>query len=151
MLRFVYKVKFLKSSLQLNDEDYDKLSDHERIRIDEFDTDRFFDFDDTDGYTWYVITDAIEMKVLLGILSGNLIEVSCKNLSSDILSKKINLESDINAHINKLNSKKFKIFISELNKWIYQNLDMDTVLDRISESGIESLTETEQLFLNNFK
>lgn len=150
MLNCVYRVKFGKSSFDLNDE-YDRLSDYEKERISDLDAESFFDCDEEDGsYVCYIITDTMEMKAYLGILSSNSIKVNCDNLSKDILRGKINLEIDLQSQIDTMNSVKYSFFIDDLNDWIYRNLDMDTVLDRISESGMSSLTEVEKLFLMNF-
>jgi hypothetical protein len=76
--------------------------------------------------------------------------VVCDDLSKDILKSKINLEEELESEINTMNSVKYSFFIDDLDEWIYRNLDMDTVLDRISESGMDSLTDMEKLFLMNF-
>lgn len=150
MLNCVYRVKFGKSAFELNDE-YDGLSDYEKERISDLDAESFFDCDEEDGsYVCYIITDELEMKAYLGILSNNSIKVRCDNLSKDILRNKVNLEIELQPQISTMNSVKYSFFIDDLNEWIYRNLDMDTVLDRISESGMDSLTDTEKLFLTNF-
>jgi hypothetical protein len=150
MLNCVYRVRFGKSSFELNEE-YDRLSDYEKERISDLDAESFFDCDDVDGnYVCYVITDPMEIKAYLGILSNNLIKVVCDDLSKDILKSKINLEEELESEINTMNSVKYSFFIDDLDEWIYRNLDMDTVLDRISESGMDSLTDMEKLFLMNF-
>ena len=40
--------------------------------------------------------------------------------------------------------------MDDLDDWIYENLDIDTVLDRISSVGIKSLRKIEKEFLNNY-
>ena len=35
-------------------------------------------------------------------------------------------------------------FVDDLNDWIYNNLDIDTILDRINLVGIDSLTKIEK-------
>lgn len=148
MLSCVYRINFGKSSFDLNDE-YDRLSDYEKEKISELDAESFFDCDDdSENYVCYVITSPLEIKSYLGILSNNLINVKCDNLSKDILKGKINLEEELRSQLSTINSVKYSFFIDDLNEWIYNNLDLDTVLDRISESGINSLTDTERLFLS---
>jgi hypothetical protein len=149
MLSCVYRINFGKSSFDLNDE-YDRLSDYEKEKISELDAESFFDCDDdNENYVCYVITSPLEIKSYLGILSNNLIIVKCDNLSKDILRGKVNLEEELRPQLSTINSVKYSFFIDELNEWIYNNLDLDTVLDRISESGMKSLTDTERLFLSN--
>ena len=48
------------------------------------------------------------------------------------------------------NSLKYSFFIDDLNDWISINLDIDTVLDRISEVGIDNLSLVEKKFLKNY-
>jgi len=150
MLNCVYKVTFSKSTFELNEE-YDRLSDYEKEKISDLEVDGFFDTDnDKEGYTCYIVTDEIQMRGYLSVLRNNLIQFTCDNLSQDIIKNRINLERELLPDTTTMNSVKYKMFINNLNDWILQNLDMDTVLDRISESGIDSLTNIEKIFLNNF-
>ena len=41
--------------------------------------------------------------------------------------------------------------MDDLDNWILHNLDIDTVLDRITEVGIDSLKPIETKFLKNYK
>lgn len=126
----VYRIRFMKPSFELNDE-YERLSDYEKERVSELDVDSFFDCDEKDEYTCYVITNPLEMKVYLGILSNNLIGIKFDDLSKDILSRKVDLENELDPQLSTMNSVRCRFFINELNNWIYNNLDIDIVLDRI--------------------
>ena len=147
----VYKIQFFKSSYQLNEE-YEKLSEHEKEKISELDAEGFFDYDDDkERYTVYVITTSNEINSYLSILGNNLIKYQLSDLSNDILKNKVDLEIDLSSQINTLNSIKYSFFIDDVNSWIYQNLDIDMVLDRISEVGMGSLREVEKEFLKEYK
>lgn len=147
----VYKIQFFKSSYQLNEE-YEKLSEHEKEKISELDAEGFFDYDDdNDRYTFYVITTSNEISSYLSILDNNLIKYQLSDLSNDLLKNKVDLEIDLASQINTLNSIKYSFFIDDVNSWIYQNIDIDMVLDRISEVGINSLREVEKEFLKEYK
>lgn len=146
----VYKIQFYKSSYQLNDE-YERLSEHEKERISELDAEGFFDYnDDNDNYTVYVITTPLEIKQYLSILANNLVKYDLFDLSKDVLFNKIDLNEVLKDQINTTNSIKYSFFIDDVNGWVYQNLDMDTVLDRISEVGIDGLTDVEKDFLKMY-
>lgn len=146
----VYRIQFYKSSYQLN-EDYERLSEHEKERISELDAEGFFDYnDDGDNYTVYVITTPLEIKQYLSILASNLVEYTLYDLSNDVLLSRIDLNDVLKEQINTTNSIKYSFFIDDVNSWVYQNLDMDTVLDRISEVGMDSLTEVEKEFLKMY-
>jgi len=51
--------------------------------------------------------------------------------------------------VEAINSTKYLFFVDDLDDWIYNNLDIDTILDRISQVGLDSLTKIEKEFLNN--
>ena len=144
----VYKLKFSKSSYELND-DYERLSDIEKEKISNMEADSFFDIDEDDKYTFYIIVNPIELKAYLSVLNENLIHYDIDDISDDILKGDLDLELDIK-NINPLNSLKYSFFMDDLDDWIYENLDIDTVLDRISSVGIKSLRKIEKEFLNNY-
>ena len=52
---------------------------------------------------------------------------------------------------NPTNQVKYTFFVEDVDEWIYNNLDIDTVLDRISEVGsVDSLTKIEKEFLETY-
>ena len=74
------------------------------------------------------------------------------DLSNDILKFKIDLETELKPLLSTINSIKYSFFIDDINDWILQNLNIDDVLDRISELGtVEHLSEIEKEFLKNFQ
>ena len=145
----VYKIQFDKNSFDLND-DYDRLSEVEKERISDLDAESFFDYEKDGKYTCFVITSPVEMKKYISILTNNLIICDCQDISQDILKFRIDLEEELKEQISTINSIKYSFFIGDIYDWVTINLDMDMVLDRISEVGIESLTKIEKDFLNNF-
>jgi hypothetical protein len=145
----VYKIQFDKNSFDLND-DYDRLSEVEKERISDLDAETFFDYEKDGNYTCFVITTPVEMKKYISILTNNLIICDYQDISSDVLKFKLNLEEELRDQISTINSIKYSFFIDDIYEWIESNLDMDMVLDRISEVGIDSLSKIEKDFLNNF-
>src|ERR1035437_6604444 len=147
----VYKIQFNKSSYDLNF-DYERLSEYEKESISELETDRgFFDFNDVnDKFILYLVGPATEIKKYLDILTTNLIDYKISDISKDVLMNIIDLESELLGQVDSTNRKKFKLFISDINDWISKNLDMDTVLDRISDVGIKSLRGVEKEFLKSY-
>ncbi len=146
----VYRIKFSKSSFDLND-DYDRLSDYEKERIVELDAHGFFDYNDDDShYIVYVIASPLEIKQYIGILENNLVKIKVTDISNDVLTNKIDLSEDLKSQINTSNSIKYSFFIDDLEDWVYNNLDMDTILDRISEIGMGSLREVEKDYLKDY-
>jgi hypothetical protein len=146
----VYKIKYDQSSFQLNEE-YDRLSEHEKEKIADLDAESFFDYQDyKDKYVCYIITNPIEIKKYSSILINNLIQHEIIDMTNDILKFKINLEEELKPLLSTINSIKYSFFIDDLNDWILENLEIDNVLDRISEVGMENLTTIEKDFLKSY-
>ena len=148
MSSHIYKIKFSKPSYQLND-DYDRLSEIEKEKISNIEAEAFFDMDEDDKYTFFIIVKPMELKAYLSVLNENFIPYDINDVSDDILKGKLDVESQI-IQVNPLNSLRYSFFVDDLNDWLYENLDMDIVLDRISSIGIESLRKVEKEFLNNY-
>ena len=99
MLTRVYKLNFTKSSYDLND-DYERLSEHEKERISELDADTYFDYDDdNECYVCFVVTTPQEIERYLKILSNNLIPNNFLDLSDDVLKGKINLSKELKSMV----------------------------------------------------
>jgi hypothetical protein len=146
----VYKIKYDQSSFQLNEE-YDRLSEYEKEKIADLDADSFFDYQDyNDKYVCYIITTPAEVKKYSSILLNNLIQHEIIDLTENILKFKINLEEELKPLLSTINSIKYSFFIDDLNDWILENLEIDNVLDRISEVGMENLTTIEKDFLKSY-
>jgi hypothetical protein len=146
----IYKVTFKKSSFELA-EYYDNLSEIDKERISDLQATAFFDFDDDkDNYQFFIIIDGVEFKPYKRILDENLIEHQIENVSQKILTSNFDAEKYINKFVNPMNSIRFSSFVEDLNDWIYKNLDIDMVLDRISEVGFTSLRKIEKDFLENY-
>jgi len=147
---YIYKIIFDRTSFELN-EDYERLSEHEKENISDMDTQSFFDYQDhNDNYICFIITSPLEVKRYLEILSRNFITHQLKDLSKDIIGFKIDIEEELRPLLSTTNSLKYSFFIDDLNYWISINLDIDTVLDRISEVGMDNLSLVEKKFLKNY-
>ena len=149
MMKRVYKVRYSKSSLELN-EDYDNLSDFEKEQISELDAEGFFDYEDNSIYCCYVISTPVEVVKYSKILTNNLIQHEYIDLSQEILNNKIDIESDLEDKLDEKNLFKYDFFLDDLEHWIYNNLEIDIVLDRITDVGINSLRQVEKDFLKHY-
>jgi hypothetical protein len=147
----VFKIKFYKSTGELEDL-YDYFSELDKEKLNELDTESYFDYDDLDGnYILLLISSSIDLDKYIKIIRDNNLKVDYLDISNDILKFKYNLESDLFYLISDENEIKFDFFIHDLNNWILENLDIDDVLDRISEIGIDNLGKIEKEFLENYK
>jgi hypothetical protein len=90
------------------------------------------------------------MKKYTSILSKNLIKFEFSDLTKDVISSKINLELELKPQLSTTNSIKYSFFIDDVNEWVYNNLEIDMILDRISEVGMDSLSQIEKDFLKNY-
>jgi hypothetical protein len=147
----VYKIIFDKSSYEL-DKDYESFEEHEKVSINSMNPDSFFDFNDVDGrYTIYLFMSSIYMDKYTSILDKNLIGHELSDLS-DILLEGGCVESDAKPYINSLNRFRWRLYRGKIDDWIYDNLDIDVVLDRISACGsMDNLRPVEKKFLRNYK
>jgi len=152
MNKNLYKLSFDKDSFELN-YDYERLADYEKEIISNMSVDTFFDYDSNDfKYICFFITDTESIKSYVSILKNNLIKYELNNISNLVIENKIDIESDIIKTISPTSQIKFNIFIEDVNYWILQNLDIDIVLDRISEvGGLDNLRQVEKEFLKKYK
>ena len=149
MANRVYKIRYSKSSLELN-EDYDNLSDYEKEQISELDAEGFFDYEDNNIYCCYVISTPVEVVKYSKILTNNLIQHEYLDLSQEILNNKIDIELELEHKLDEKNLFKYDFFLDDLEHWIYNNLEIDIVLDRITDVGINSLRQVEKDFLKHY-
>ena len=145
----VYKFNFSKSPFELND-DYDRLSDIDKEKIAEMDADSFIDYEENGNYAFFIIAEPTEVKKYTDVLDENLVWYNFSDLSEEILKGTFLVEDYISEVTISFNSMKYTFFIDDLNDWIYNNLDIDTILDRISSGGIDSLRKVEKQFLENY-
>ena len=145
----VYKFNFSKSPFDLND-DYDRLSDIDKEKIAEMDAEAFIDYEENEKYAFFIIAEPTEVKKYTDVLDENLVWYDVKNVSDEILKGSFKVEDYISEVTVSFNSMKYSFFIDDLNEWIYNNLDIDTILDRISSVGMDSLTKVEKQFLENY-
>jgi len=99
----------------------------------------------------YLITSPQEMKEYENILSSNLIPYICENMSSYVLENKIDLELILDEFVDPTNYSEYDVFVNLLNKWILNNLNLDSILDRISDNGIQTIRPIDKEFLKNIK
>ena len=146
----VYKIVFNKSSFEL-DKDYERFSEQEKITISSMNPDSFFDFNDKERYTLYLIFSPLDIEKYSKILDNNLIEHTSEDVSEKVLENKLCVESSLKPYVNALNRFRWNTYKAKLDQWIYDNLDMDLVLDRIGQCGMDGLRPVEKKFLRNFQ
>ena len=146
----VYKIVFNKSSFEL-DKDYERFSEQEKLAISSMNPDSFFDFNHKENYTLYLIFSPLDIEKYSKILDNNFIEHKLEDVSEKVLENKLCVESSIKPFVNALNRFRWNTYKVKLNQWIYDNLDIDLVLDRIGQCGMDNLRPVEKKFLRNFQ
>jgi hypothetical protein len=92
----------------------------------------------------------LDAKRYTKILENNLINHIIIDISKDLLNG-MDFEKELKKYVNGLNRFRWNNFNKKITEWILSNLDIDIVLDRISNVGIEGLNKTEKKFLDNYK
>jgi hypothetical protein len=147
----IFKVYFTKDSYSLNEE-YDRLSDYEKEIISTILPDYYFEFNNINGgYTLYLIISPNDLDKYLKILENNLINYSVVDISDDILNG-LDLQNKLKKYINIINNIRWSKFQKVIDSWIFSNLDIDLILDRINKVGsVKNLSKIEKKFLENYK
>ena len=158
MILLIYKIQmnltlniieFYRSSEDVS-YDYDHLSDNDKEKIANLDTEASFDFEDEhQNYVCYSLMSSNETEKWKNILDANLIPYICHDISLNVIKNNINLEKKLIKYTNNYNENSYHEFINKLNEWIKSNLDLDTVLDMINEKGVDSLRLIDKEFLKN--
>ena len=143
---YVYKFKFIKPPDELN-YDYERFSDIDKQKLADINMNSFIDYEEDNQYAFFIIAEPIEIDKYIQLLNNNLIKFEYKDISNDILKGEIDIECELEYN----EEFDYCFFIKCLNEWIYQNLDIDIVLDKISSVGMKYLTKIEKKFLKNYK
>jgi len=146
----VYKIVFNKSSFEL-DKDYERFSEQEKLAISSMNPDSFFDFNHKEHYILYLIFSPLDIEKYNRILDNNLIQYTLEDVSEKVIQNKMCLDSELKPFVNALNRFRWNTYKTKLDQWIYDNLDMDLVLDRIGQCGMDGLRPVEKKFLRNFQ
>ena len=146
----VYKLIFSKNSYELNS-DYESLTEHEKEIIANILPSGYFEFNDyNEHYNLYLIINLPNIKRYCNILNNNNIKYTMNDISEDLLNG-YDIHKNLSPYINNINQIRFKSFNNKINKWITSNLEIDIILDRINQVGIENLTTIEKKYLENYK
>jgi hypothetical protein len=136
----VYKISFQNT--------YQIISNLDLEKIAELDIESSFDYRIDDFFYFFVITSKIEIQKYLKILDKNLINYTFENLSDLIIKNEYDF-TYVLEYLDDDNEVIYEIFMDDLNKWIYSNLDIDIILDMISSKGMISLREVDKKFLKD--
>jgi len=149
MKKRVYRIHFIKSSFDLN-EDYDSFPEQDRNTISDMLPSGYFEYNNYEGkYTLFIILKPTEAERYSSILDDNLVAHSITDISEDILNG-VDLNSALIPFVGSLNIQRYKSFKTKLEKWIMSNLDIDHILDRINEVGMSNISKLEKKFLDDY-
>ena len=129
------KLEFNRSAEDVAD-DYTYLSENDKEKIVNIDTKATFDFENEYlNYMCYYLIDSKEWEKYQKVLDDNLISYICHDISENVIKNVINLEKILYKYVYRDNLEDYHDFIEITNEWIYDNLDLDTILDMINEKG----------------
>jgi len=95
-----------------------------------------FDVVENGLVSMYIFHDGKDIYSILDFLCNN----SVKHTTEDLTEKALFGQANVEDHN----------FNCELKRWSEQNISIDTVLDKISKYGKDSLNETDQKVLENY-
>lgn len=140
----IFRIKFSKPSILLID-DYERLSENDKLKISSLEVLASFDYDEDEHYNCLMISDPLIIASYRKILEENLIGYECYDITNDVILHNI----ELNLNMIDYEKEKYDIFVDELENLIYENLDIDMILDRISKVGLNGLTDIEKQFLKD--
>jgi hypothetical protein len=108
------------------------------------------DYIEGDDYSLFIISDEHGIDNFKIFLDDNKIPYICNDVSNKILIGKLDIKQTIYDNLDEFNCEISDLFLEEIDNWIYQNINIDIILDKISEKGIQSLTDVEKKYLDNF-
>jgi hypothetical protein len=146
----IFKINFNYSLFDLNGE-WARLNDVDKDTLINLSAESFFDYELEDKYICYVLADTSELNKYVEILDKYNIDFKYKDISDIVLSSELDIEFELIKMVDSDNSIKYDFFIEDVNNWIVDNLDMDSVLDKISLYGINGLNELEKQFLKKYE
>jgi hypothetical protein len=145
----VFKVSFKAKVEELN-EQYEELTDYEKEDLMELSAETYFEYTKNNEYFLYIVIEPENFNEYIEILDTNDVEYEMEDISDDVLSGKIDITEELKKVVNSDNIINWKFFSEDIEDWIYYNLDMDMVLDRISQVGMDNLRDIEIEFLENY-
>lgn len=129
---------------------YDSINQYEKERMYNISVRTSFECFTDSHYYCYIILEENSKEIYENVLETNNILYICNDITEDVLS---NLKMDILHFINQtvgieqhLDYYEFK---EEYHQWIYENLTVDGILDRINLYGMDNLRDIDYEFLDN--
>lgn len=144
----IYKLIFNYTLDELNEE-WDRFNEFDSDIVFNLDAESFFDYEKDEKYICYLIVELSEINKYICILRKYNIDFRQIDISQSILEGKY-IDELIN-YINFENTLKYDFFIDDINNWMLDNLNIDIILDKISSTGISSLSDIEKQFLKKIE
>lgn len=144
----IFKLSFIFEPSLLS-EYYSTLTEIQKSKVSNLDITASFYYQSYNIQIGYLIISQLEMEIYKKVLDDNYIPYICEEISQKVLNNKTNLEIELENYINFYNSIDYDILIYEVNQWLRQRLTLDSILDRISEFGIETLRPIDREILRS--
>lgn len=161
----IYRVTFFEDLVSL-DIKFDDFSDDDLDIIDELDAIGYYDFiNDLGNYNNYLIASESDMKSYIRIIEKNGIKIKVDDFTNKILKMEYSIKDNIppfrsdddidyifdeDEYLDYGREELWEFFEIELENFILNNLNINAVLDRINDVGINNLTSVEKKYLDNY-
>jgi hypothetical protein len=144
----IFKISFIFEPSLLS-EYYSTLSEIQKSKVSNLDILASFYYQSYNMQVGYIVISKLQMEIYKKVLDDNYIPYICEEISQKVIDNKINLEVELENYINFYNSIDYDVLIYEVNLWLKQRLTLDSILDRISEYGIETLRPIDREILRS--
>jgi hypothetical protein len=128
---------------------YDYLNEYEENRYNNIDVRVSIECYTDTQYFCFMIIDESSKEIYENILETNNIVYICNDITDDVINNKKEILTFINQQVGEFFHSEYHEFKEEYNLWIYENLSIDLILDRINSSGMETLRDIDYQFLED--
>ena len=146
MITRVYEIRFSDSLTTFNNR-YDIMDEDDKDDLFDLEAGGSFDYEDDDEYyIFLIITTESELIKIKNILNKYEFDYDVDDLSDEILNNSDEIHTILN-NIKYTDEVNFEMFVCDLDEWIYNNLTIDIILDKINRYGIDKLSEIDKIYL----
>lgn len=102
-------------------------------------------------YFCFMIVDDESKDMYENILETNNISYICNDITEDVINNERDILTFINKNVGEYFHYEYCEFKEEVDLWIYENLSIDVILDRINTYGMDTLRDIDYVFLEDFE
>ena len=147
-MKRIWRFDFKVSTSSLN-KTYDLITNHDREQLANISVTSSLDVELKSKCQSYIIADEEAISVYKDMFEKYAIRHKLVDVTKDVLSGKLDMERDLVDFLGTEKSLNVSFFLDDIEKFIRATLSMDSILDKISKNGIDSLTRTEKKYIDD--